>query len=89
MLAAGRGHGEPAGARYDLSWQYRLNPGDRAWWMSVLELGGRWLEGSNTTQQLTVGLQRLAGRWVIEGGVVRDLNNSHDSSLLLGVRFHF
>ncbi|UTW08939.1 hypothetical protein [Pseudomonas benzenivorans] len=89
LLAAGSGSGAPRSGRYDLSWQYRLNPGDRVWWMSVLELGGRWQEGHRATQQLTMGLQRIEGRWVIEGGVVRDLNNDHDTSTLLGVRFHF
>ncbi|WP_439889170.1 hypothetical protein ACSX1C_09230 [Pseudomonas sp. MBLB4123] len=89
LLAARQGNGQPARARYDLSWQYRLNPGERIWWMSVLELGGRWEEGSSTTQQLTVGLQRIAGRWVIEGGMVKDLNNEHDTAVLLGVRLHF
>lgn len=35
--------------------------------MSVLELRGRWQEGGTTTQQLTLGLQWIEGRWVIEG----------------------
>lgn len=89
LVAVGRGSGNPATARYDLSWQYRLNPGERAWWMSVLELGGRWREGVKTTQQLTVGLQHIDGPRVIEGGLVRDLNNRHDTSVLLGLRYHF
>lgn len=89
LLAAESGHGHPASARYDVSWQYRLNPGERAWWMSVLELGGRWVDGAGTTQQLTVGIQRIEGAWVIEGGVVHDLNKRRGTSVLLGVRFHF
>jgi len=89
LVAVGRGNGNPASGRYDLSWQYRLNPGERAWWMSVLELGGRWQVGGTTTQQFTVGLQRIDGPWVIEGGIVHDVNNRHDTSVLLGVRYHF
>lgn len=85
----------PATARYDLSWQYRLTPVKRPeWglgseWNSVIELGGRWTEGVRTTHQLTLGLQFIAGRWVAEGGVVRDLNAPHQTQFLLGLRFHF
>ncbi|RKZ79573.1 MAG: hypothetical protein DRQ35_03975, partial [Gammaproteobacteria bacterium] len=45
-------------ARYDLSWQYRLSPVEYPDWgitqeiNSVLELNGRWNEGSTMTQQL-------------------------------------
>ena len=57
--------------------------------MSVVELGGRWREGAHTTHQLTLGLQRIAGRWVVESGVVRDLNAPHNTGYLLSVRLHF
>jgi len=85
----------PDSGRYDLSWQYRLKPTKRPEWgigaelNSVVELGGRWKEGNKTTQQLTVGLQQIHQKWVIEGGVTKDLNNSRDLSLLVSTRFHF
>ena len=56
---------------------------------AVVELGGRWQEGTNTTHQLTLGLQRIAGHWVVEGGIVRDLNAPHNTGYLLSVRLHF
>lgn len=94
FLWADRGGTAPAAGRYDLSWQYRLNGGGsgwepEVWWMGVTELGGRWAEGNNTTHQFTLGLQRITSRWVLEGGVVRDLNAPHDTNYLLSVRLHF
>lgn len=89
VIGVAREDETPASARYDLSWQYRLNTCACAWWLSVLELGGRWRDGAGTTQQLTLGLQRIEGPLVVEGGVVRDLNKDHDTTLLLGARFHF
>ncbi len=81
--------------RYDLSWQYRLIPAEYPAWAaqhqlnSVLELNGRWREGMTMTQQLTIGLQWIQQKWVIEGGVVHDLNNSYEQRYILSTRFHF
>ena len=81
--------------RYDLSWQYRLSPRERPeWgfgteWNSVLELNGRWNEGSKTSQQITAGLQRITQNWVIEAGVSQDLNTDKATRYLLSTRFHF
>jgi len=82
-------------ARYDASWQYRLSPATRSgWgikpeWYSVLELNGRWQEDSITRHQVTAGLQWIHRRWVLEGGVYRDLNGPEDTSLILSTRIHF
>lgn len=85
----------PESARYDLSWQYRLSPTVRPNWglateiNSVLELNGRWKEGNNTTHQVTAGLQWISNKWIIEGGLVKDLNNQHELRYVISTRFHF
>ena len=82
-------------ARYDVSWQYRLAParypewGSVPEWWGVLELNGRWLEGDSMVHQITAGLQWVHRRWVLEGGVVRDLNGPEDTQLVLSMRIHF
>lgn len=82
-------------ARYDISWQYRLHPVKRPAWglapelNSVLELNGRWLEDEDVVHQVTVGLQWIHPRLVLEGGVVRDISNGSESRVLLSTRFHF
>ncbi len=69
--------------RYDLSWQYRLSPIERPNWgviqelNSVLELNGRWNEGSTVVHQVTDGLQWVHQKWVIEGGVTKDMKNGN------------
>jgi len=84
-----------ANARYDLSWQYRLSPAVRPDWglatelNSVLELNGNWSEGNNTTHQITGGLQWVSAEWIIEGGLVKDLNNQYELRSVLSTRFHF
>jgi len=81
-------------ARYDVSWQYRVSPnqypewGIPTEWYLVTELGGRWRDGHNTVHQFTLGLQRVTRRWVIEGGVIQDLNNPNHTRFLVSVRFH-
>ena len=81
--------------RYDVSWQYRLSPTERPdWgfsreWNSVLELNGRWREGTVTTHQVTAGLQWIDKKWVIEGGVAKDINNDKELRYLVSTRFHF
>lgn len=84
----------PDSGRYDLSWQYRIAPatypdwGIGPEWYIVGELGGRWAKGENTTQQVTVGLQRVTRRWVLEGGMVRDLTSPNETQTVFSVRFH-
>lgn len=85
----------PDSGLYDLSWQYRISPDERPDWeitkelYSVVELNGRWSEASNTTHQLTAGLQWVHQKWVIEGGISRDINNEKELRYLLSTRFHF
>jgi hypothetical protein len=82
-------------ARYDIAWQYRLSPtvypewGLEQEWTLDLELGGRWEEGNAMVHQATVGLQSIHRQWVFEAGVVQDLNETDDTLLILGTRFHF
>lgn len=90
------GTGErPDAGRYDVSWQYRLLPAERPEWgikpelNGVLELNGRWNEGNNMTHQLTTGLQWIHQKWVLEGGLIKDLNNKNELRYLLSARFHF
>ncbi len=81
--------------RYDISWQYRISPIKRPQWRltqelnTVLELNGRWTENHNITHQVTAGLQTIHQKLVVEGGVVRDINNNHETKFLLSTRFHF
>jgi len=85
----------PDAARYDISWQYRLTPatypewGAATEWDGVLELNGRWVEGNTLVHQFTSGLQWIHRRWVLEGGVVQDLNGPADTRLVLSMRIHF
>ncbi len=82
-------------ARYDISWQYRLTPSEYPeWgipteWQSVVELGGRYAEGSEMVHQLTVGALWVHPSWVLEAGVIQDLNGPDVTSFLLGIRKHF
>jgi hypothetical protein len=81
--------------RYDISWQYRLNPKILPDWgieneiYSVLEINGRWKQGNKTSQQITAGLTWVKPKWVIEGGLVKELNNQKDTHLIISTRFHF
>ena len=43
----------------------------------------------NLVHQATAGLQWIHRRWVLEGGVVQDLNASEDTRLVLSMRIHF
>lgn len=85
----------PNSGRYDISWQYRLSPSIYPDWgiapeiYMVTELGGRWQAGDKITHQVTLGLQWVHSTWVIEGGIVRNLSNNNDLTLLLSSRFHF
>jgi hypothetical protein len=85
----------PDSGRYDISWQYRLSPVEHPDWgistelNTVLELNGRWNEGNTVTQQFTAGLQWIHKKIVIDGGVVKDLNNAYETRYLISTRFHF
>jgi hypothetical protein len=81
--------------RYDISWQYRVNPAALPDWgiedeiYSVLEINGRWKQGNSTSQQITAGVTWVKPKWVIEAGLVKELNNQEDTHLILSTRFHF
>lgn len=82
-------------ARYDISWQHRLFPNNRPIWglsqelNSVLELNGRYKEGDKITHQVTTGLQLINKKRVLEGGIVKDINNEKELRYILSIRFHF
>ncbi|MBD3608940.1 MAG: hypothetical protein HUJ30_00140, partial [Gammaproteobacteria bacterium] len=81
--------------RYDLSWQYRLVPSVRPdWesvpeWYGVIELGARWMDEPSIPHQLTVGIQRLAGPLVLEGGVVMPVEGDADNQYIMSARYRF
>jgi hypothetical protein len=54
-----------------------------------VELGGRYAEGSEMIHQLTVGALWVHPRWVLEFGIVQDLNGPETTALLIGIRNHF
>lgn len=82
-------------ARYDIAWQYRLDParhpdwGIGSEWDIDLELGGRWRESGVLVHQVTLGLQSIHERWVIEAALIQDLNGTDDTRFLLSTRLHF
>ncbi|WP_202601088.1 MULTISPECIES: hypothetical protein [unclassified Vibrio] len=94
LYQAGLQH-RPDSGRYDISWQYRLAPDERPEWglppelNSVLEFNGRWNEDTGTVHQITTGLQWVHKEWVIEGGLIKELNKSADWRYILSTRFHF
>jgi len=58
-------------------------------WQSVIELGGRYAEGSEMVHQLTVGALWVHPSCVLETGIIQDLNGPNTTSFLLGIRKHF
>jgi len=83
----------PDRALYDISYQFRLAPAEypetlSSEWDVVCEYNGRWAEGNHLLHQATFGLQWIHPSWVLEGGFIQDINNPHDTQLLLSVRFH-
>ena len=86
----------PNTLRYDISWQYRIYPKEYPEWglsslvNTVVEFGGRGEEGDTVVQQVTGGFQWVVTpRWVLEGGVIQDLNGPDDTNFLVSTRFHF
>ena len=86
----------PNTLRYDISWQYRIYPKEYPEWglsslvNTVVEFGGRGEEGDTVVQQVTGGFQWVVtSRWVLEGGVIQDLNGPDDTNFLVSTRFHF
>ncbi len=81
--------------RYDISWQYRINPKVLPDWgisdeiYSVLEFNGRWKQDNTINQQVTFGLSWIKPKWVIEGGLIKEVNFKKDMHLVLSTRIHF
>lgn len=88
-------HNRPNTGRFDISWQYRLSPsllpdwGIASQFNTVAELNSRWQEGEDVSHQFTLGLQWVHPTWVIEGGVIQNINNNNELSLILSTRFQF
>ncbi len=92
----GQGFGRsPDRAQYDASYQFRLTPAEypesglTSQWNAVIEYNGRWKKTQQLIHQATLGLQWVHPSWVLEGGIVQDLNADHDTQLLVSIRYHF
>lgn len=86
----------PNTLRYDLSWQYRIYPKQYPEWglspllNTVVEFAGRSMEGDTIVQQVTGGFQWVVTPlWVLEGGVIQNLNGADDTNYIISTRFHF
>ena len=84
----------PSSARYDLSWQHRIRPVEYPDWGIVpelnwvIELNGRWNEGQRVVHEVTAGLQWIQSRWVIEGGIAKDIHHGNGLRYILSTRIH-
>lgn len=80
--------------RYDISYQYRLIPSVYpetdlgAEWDAVVEYNGRWREDTHLIHQITIGLQWIHARWVLEGGASKDINSPQDVLYIISTRIH-
>jgi len=91
----GQGFGRsPSRSQYDISYQFRLTPkvypeiGLSPELYSVMEYNGRWLEGHPMVHQITLGLQWVHATWVLEGGIIQDINDPHDTRIIISTRIH-
>ncbi len=84
----------PNRAQYDISYQYRLYPAVypeadlSAEWDGVIEYNGRWIQNNDLIHQATVGLQWIHAHWILEGGMIQDINASHDTRFIVSTRYH-
>lgn len=84
----------PNTARYDVSYQFRLYPaqypesGLSAEWYAVIEYNGRWRQSNQLIHQATIGLQWIHPTWVLEGGLIQDINALHDTRIIVSARLH-
>ena len=82
-------------AKYDISWQYRVLPETRDDWgiskelYSVVEYNGKWANQQITTQELTLGLQLIFPKFVLEAGYTKALTQQKYSKYLISIRTHF
>ena len=54
----------------------------------MLKYNGRWQQRMDLVHQVTLGLQWVHPHWVLEGGVIQDINASHDTQLIASTRLH-
>ena len=84
----------PNRAQYDVSYQYRLFPSEYpdtglgSQWNAVIEYNGRWQQSQTLIHQATVGLQWIHATWVLECGVIQDINVLHNTQLIISTRIH-
>jgi len=93
----GQGFGQsPNQAQYDLAYQYRLIPAEypesglAAEWDLDVEYNGRWRrqQSQQLIHQATMGLQWIHPTWVLEAGVIQDINGPHDTQFIMSARIH-
>lgn len=91
----GQGFGRsPNRAQYDVSYQFRISPAEypesglSSQWNVVVEYNGRWLQKKHLIHQATAGLQWIHATWVLEGGVIQDINGRHATQLIVSARIH-
>lgn len=81
-------------AQYDVAYQYRLTPAEYpetglvSQWKIDVEYNGRWQQNQQLIHQATVGLQWVHAMWVLEGGVIQDINGPHDTQFIVSARIH-
>ena len=91
----GQGFGKsPNRAQYDVAYQYRLTPAEypesglSSEWDIDVEYNGRWQQNQTLIHQATLGLQWIHSTWVLEGGVIQDINGPHDTQFIISARIH-
>ncbi len=81
-------------SQYDVSYQFRLSPAEypesglTSQWNAVLEYNGRWQQNQTLIHQATIGLQWIHPTWILEGGVIQDINGPHDTQFIISTRIH-
>ncbi len=81
-------------SQYDLSYQFRVSPveypesGLASQCNVVVEYNGRWKQNQTLIHQATVGLQWVHATWVLEGGVIQDINSPDDTQFIISTRIH-
>ena len=84
----------PNRTQYDVSYQFRLSPaqypdsGLVSQWNAVFEYNGRWQQNQQLIHQTTMGLQWVHETWVLEGGIIQDINGLHNTQFIISTRIH-
>lgn len=83
----------PATGRFDIAWDYRLSPAEYPeWepvgeWHLIVELTGRYAEGTRTRHRLLAAGRYTRRSWLIEFGVDRGIDGD-GLGVLFGFRQH-